>query len=166
MKLNDVNRGIEKNKNRRRVGRGVGSGHGKTSSRGPKGQKSRAGWSSPPVFQGGAMPLVRRVPKRGFNNKFALQVAIINTGDLDQVFSDGDEVTPELLREKSLVKHRYDLLKVLGTGSLSKKLKISAHRFSKSAVARIEKAGGETVVLPGRIPVEEKKRQSKAAAKA
>jgi len=166
MKLNDVNRGIEKNKNRRRVGRGVGSGHGKTSSRGHKGQKSRAGWSSPPVFQGGAMPLVRRVPKRGFNNKFALQVAIINTGDLDQVFSDGDEVTPELLREKSLVKHRYDLLKVLGNGSLSKKLKISAHRFSKSAVARIEKAGGETVVLPGRIPVEEKKRQSKAAAKA
>lgn len=110
------------------------------------------------------MPLVRRIPKRGFNNKFALRVATVNVGDLERAFADGDEVTPESLREKSLAKTRYDILKILGDGQISKKLKISAHRFSQSAREKIEKAGGEIVVLSGKTPVEQKKKQKKAAA--
>ena len=165
MIINDVHRGIHKFKKRRRVGRGPGSGHGKTSARGHKGQKSRAGWSQSPIFQGGAMPLVRRVPKRGFNNRWALQVATVNVGDLEKLFDAGAEVTPEALAEKNVAKHRYDVLKILGDGELSKKLKVSAHRFSKSAQAAIEKAGGEVVVLPGRRPVEEVKKEKKAAKK-
>ena len=161
MNLNDIHRGIHKNRSRRRVGRGTGSGHGKTCGRGHKGQRSRAGWSLHPTFQGGAMPLVRRVPKRGFNNKFALQVAIVNLGDIEAAFEAGDEVTPETLREKSLAKRRYDILKILGDGQLTKKLKVSAHRFSKSAVKQIEGAGGEVVVLRGKTPVREKQAQRK-----
>ena len=162
MMINDVHRGIKKFKKRRRIGRGPGSGHGKTSARGHKGQKSRAGYSRKPVFQGGAMPLIRRVPKRGFNNKFALQVAIVNVADLQRVFDSGAEVTPESLKEHSLAKQRYDVLKVLGNGKLTKKLKVSAHRFSKSAREQIEKAGGEVVILPGRTPVKEKQKAAKA----
>ena len=109
------------------------------------------------------MPLVRRIPKRGFNNKFALTVATINVSDL-QVFDDGDQVTPESLREKSLVKRHYDVLKILGDGELNKKLNVSAHRFSQSAKEKIEKAGGKIVMLPGRTPVEDKKKQKKEAA--
>lgn len=165
MIINDVNRGIHKYKKRRRVGRGPGSGHGKTSARGHNGQKSRSGWSQSPIFQGGAMPLVRRVPKRGFNNRWALQVATVNVGDLEKLFDAGAEVTPEALAEKNVAKHRYDVLKILGDGELSKKLKVSAHRFSKSAQAAIEKAGGEAVVLPGKTPVEVKKKEKKAAKK-
>ena len=97
MNLNDVNRGIKKFKKRRRVGRGIGSGHGKTAGRGHKGQGSRAGWSRHPAFQGGTMPLVRRVPKRGFNNKFAIKLAVINVQDLERYFSAGDEIDPETL---------------------------------------------------------------------
>ncbi len=156
MMLNDVNRGIKKFKKRRRVGRGPGSGHGKTAARGFNGQKSRAGWSQHPTFQGGAMPMVRRIPKRGFNNKFALEVAIVNTGDLENLFEAGEEVTPAALKEKDVVKRRYDVLKVLGEGPLTKKLTVSAHRFSKSAMEIIEKAGGKAVVLPGKMPAAEK----------
>ncbi|MCA9186021.1 MAG: 50S ribosomal protein L15 [Pirellulaceae bacterium] len=163
MNLNDIHVGVHTNRKRRRIGRGPGSGRGKTSSRGHKGQRSRAGWSNPSVFQGGAMPLVRRVPKRGFNNKFALKVAVVNIGDLERVFSAGDEVTPESLREHSLAKERFDVLKVLGDGELSKNLKVSAHRFSKSAADRIAQAGGEVIVLPGRTPVAEKKKAAAAA---
>jgi len=159
MNLNDVHRGIKKNKKRRRIGRGPGSGHGKTSGRGHKGQNSRAGASNHPTFQGGAMPLVRRVPKRGFNNRWALQVAVVNIGQIDAAFSAGEEVTLEALAEKNLAKGQFDLLKVLGEGELTKKLSVSAHRFSKSAADKIEKAGGETIVLPGKTPVEQKKRQ-------
>jgi large subunit ribosomal protein L15 len=93
------------------------------------------------------MPLVRRVPKRGFNNRFALQVAALNVGDLDRLFQDGDHVTPDALRAKSLVKGRYDVLKILGDGELTKRLKVSAHRFSKTAREKIEKAGGEALSL-------------------
>ncbi|MCA9263563.1 MAG: 50S ribosomal protein L15 [Planctomycetales bacterium] len=165
MNLNDVNRGITKNKKRTRVGRGPGSGHGKTSARGHKGQKSRSGWSRLSVFQGGAMPLVRRVPKRGFNNKFAVDVAVINVGDLERLFEAGEEVTPDSLRERSVCKGRYDELKILGSGSLTKKLKVSAHRFSKTAAEQIEKAGGEVVVLPSKTPVIEKQKAARAAKK-
>jgi large subunit ribosomal protein L15 len=160
MNLNDIHRGIHKNRKRRRIGRGIGSGHGKTSGKGHKGQKSRAGWSSPPTFQGGAMPLVRRVPKRGFNNKFALRVAIVNTRDLETTFGPGEEVSPESLRAKGVLKSRYDVLKILGSGDLTKTLKVSAHRFSGSAAEQIKKAGGEVIVLPGKAPVKKKSRNA------
>lgn len=160
MMLNDVHRGITKFKKRKRVGRGPGSGHGKTCGRGHKGQKSRAGYSRKASFQGGAMPLVRRVPKRGFNNQFALTVKAVNVSDLEKAFEDGSEVTPESLREHSLAKSRYDVLKVLGDGELTKKLKVTAHRFSKSAREKIEKAGGEVVELPGKAPVVKNKQRS------
>ena len=162
MRLDEVHQGITKNKKRRRVGRGPGSGHGKTSGRGHKGQGSRAGWSQHPTFQGGAMPLVRRVPKRGFNNKWGKKVVIVNVGDLESVFQAGDEVTPELLEKTPLLGHRFDELKILGNGELSKKLTVSAHRFSQSAAEKIEKAGGKVVRLPGPTPVEQKKKQAKA----
>ena len=164
MNLHDVNRGITKHRKRRRVGRGIGSGRGKTCGRGHKGQRSNPGYSILPVFEGGRMPLVRRIPKRGFNNKFALTVAAVNVGDLQRTFNEGDEVTPQTLREKSLLKIRYDVLKILGDGELEKKLTISAHRFSQLAKDKIEKAGGSAVVLPGKTPVEEKKKQKKESA--
>ena len=153
MNLNDVHRGIRKHKKRKRVGRGPGSGHGKTSGRGHKGQGARAGFSAHPTFEGGQMPLVRRVPKRGFNNRWALIVATVNVGDLEGAFDDGAEVTPDALKQKNLAKCRYDVLKVLGDGPLTKKLTVSAHRFSKSALEKIQQAGGEAVVLPGKAPV-------------
>ncbi len=159
MNLHEVHRGITKYKKRKRIGRGTGSGHGKTASKGHKGQKSRPGYSALSIFEGGAMPLVRRIPKRGFNNKYALVVAAVNVGDLDGAFDAGDEVTMESLKEKSLAKGRYDILKILGDGELTKKLKISAHRFSKSALAKIEQAGGEAIVVPGRIPVSVKQKK-------
>jgi large subunit ribosomal protein L15 len=161
MRLHEVHQGIQKYKKRKRLGRGPGSGTGKTSGRGHKGQGQLAGWTQLSIFQGGTMPLVRLVPKRGFNNKFAQKVVSINVRDLEEKFEAGDEVTPESLRSKSLAKHRYDVLKVLGDGELTKKLKVSAHRFSKSAQEKIEKAGGEAIVLPGPTPVEEKKKLKK-----
>jgi len=162
MRLDQVHQGIRKYKKRRRIGRGPGSGHGKTSGRGHKGQGSRAGWSQHPTFQGGAMPLVRRVPKRGFNNKWAKKVAIVNVSDLEATFEAGAEVTPEILSATSLLGHRFDELKILGNGDLTKKLTVSAHRFSQSAAEKIEKAGGQINRLSGPTPVEQKKKQAKA----
>lgn len=157
MNINDVNRGIHKHKRRKRLGRGPGSGHGKTCGRGHKGQKSRSGYSAKPTFEGGRMPLVRRVPKRGFNNRFAATVVAVNVGVLQENFEDGAEVTPETLREKRLLKGHFDMLKVLGDGELNKKLKVAAHRFSASARQKIEQAGGEVVDLPGKAPVGKQK---------
>tara|TARA_Y100000758_G_scaffold72224_1_gene47842 strand:+ start:155 stop:643 length:489 start_codon:yes stop_codon:yes gene_type:complete len=162
MMIHDVHSGIRKNKKRKRIGRGPGSGHGKTSGRGHKGQKSRAGWSRQATFQGGAMPLVRRIPKRGFNNKFALKVVALNVCDLDAAFSDGEEVNPETLRERDILKQRYDILKILGDGELTKKLTVTAHRFSKSAQEKIEKAGGSIQVRPGKAPVVKNKMKNKS----
>ena len=161
MNLNEVHRGIHKNKKRKRVGRGVGSGHGKTSGRGHKGARSRAGYSMHPTFEGGQMPLVRRVPKRGFNNPFALSVAVVNLGELEERFPAGAEVTPETLQANSLAKGRYDVLKILGDGELTKRLTVSAHRFSKSAREKIEQAGGTVIVLPGKKPVVKNKMNSR-----
>ncbi len=163
MNLEDVHRGIQRFKKRRRIGRGLGSGWGKTAGRGHKGQKSRAGWSIHPTFQGGAMPLVRRVPKRGFHNPFAPIVAVVNLRDLERAFESGDEVTPETLRAKSLAKSRWDQLKILGEGQLTKKLTVHAHRFSKSAQEKIEQAGGKVVILPGKTPVAVKQKQKRTA---
>ena len=161
MNLNDVHRGIQKHKKRNRVGRGVGSGNGKTCGRGSKGQRSRAGFSVHPTFEGGQMPLVRRIPKRGFNNRWALSVAIVNVGDLEERFQADEDVDPDTLRAKDLAKGRFDLLKILGDGQLTKKLKVSAHRFSKSAREKIEQAGGQVVVLPGKAPVVKNKQRSR-----
>jgi len=161
MNLNDVHKDIHRNKSKKRIGRGPGSGHGKTSTRGSKGQGSRSGYASMRVFEGGQMPLVRRIPKRGFNNRFALTVTVVNLGDLDAKFTSGEEVTPETLKAKSLAKGGYDVLKVLGNGELTKNLKISAHRFSRSALEKIEKAGGQAVVLPGKAPVVKNKTKTK-----
>jgi len=153
MNLNDIHRGISKNRKRKRIGRGSGSGHGKTAGKGHKGQKSRSGFSQHPVFQGGAMPLMRRIPKRGFNNRFAKVVAVVNVGELEDAFDAGQEVGIDLLKKKNLAKGRFDEVKVLGEGELSKKFTVSAHRFSKTAQEKIEKAGGQVVVVPGRKPV-------------
>ena len=153
MNLHDIHRGIHKFKRRRRIGRGPGSGHGKTAGRGHKGQKSRAGYSRQISFQGGTMPMVRRIPKRGFNNRWAPVVAVVNVEELEKAFAAGEAVTPESVRAKKLVPPHFEILKVLGNGELKKKLEVSAHRFSKSAEEKIQKAGGSVTVLPGKKPV-------------
>lgn len=157
MNVHDVNRGVHKYRQKKRLGRGPGSGQGKTAGRGHKGQFSNPGYKALPIFEGGTMPLVRRIPKRGFTNIFAPVIASVNVGDLDQLFQAGEEVTPEALRAKGLLKARYEQLKVLGDGELTKKLKVSAHRFSQSAKTKIEKAGGEVVVLATKTPVKDKR---------
>lgn len=163
MILNDVHRGITRHKKGKRIGRGPGSGHGKTAGRGHKGQGSRAGSSSHPTFQGGTMPMVRRIPKRGFNNRWGKTVAVVNVGQIESVFEAGEEVTLSALATKNLAKGQFDILKVLGDGEFSKKLKVAAHRFSKTAIEKIEKAGGEVVILPGKTTVTQKKRDKKQA---
>ena len=135
-------------KTRKRVGRGPGSGMGKTATRGENGQKSRSGASIPAWFQGGQTPLFRRIPKRGFNNaRFRVEYATINLSDLNKMFNDGDVVTPELLKEKGIIKKQLCGVKVLGNGELEKKLTIKANRFSSSAVTKIESAGGKAEVI-------------------
>ena len=163
MIISDINRGIKKNKSRKRIGRGIGSGHGKTAGRGHKGAGSRNGNSTRITFTGGNMPLVQRIPKRGFNNRWALKVAVVNLGQIDEAFEKGEEVTLESLAAKNLARGRFDVLKVLGDGELKKKLKIAAHRFSASAKEKIGKAGGEMVLLAERTPVEDKKRAQRKA---
>ena len=169
MNLNDVHRGIKKHKKLKRVGRGPGSGHGKTSGRGHKGQGQLAGWTTHPAFEGGQFPASRRVPKRGFNNRFALVIKAVNISALNEAFKSGDHVTLDKLRTLGLAAGRFDQLKILGNGELTKKLKIDAHRFSQSALDKIQAAGGEAVVLPGKAPVvkgERKKRTPAARDKA
>ncbi|MDA7978764.1 MAG: 50S ribosomal protein L15 [Pirellulales bacterium] len=161
MKLHDVHQGVQRNKARKRIGRGPGSGHGKTAGRGHKGQRSRAGFSSHLAFEGGQMPLARRIPKRGFTNSFARTVHAVNVADLNERFENGDEVTIATLRERNLAKRRFDELKILGDGELAKKLKVSAHKFSKSAEEKIKQAGGEVVILPGPKPVVKNKQRKK-----
>ncbi len=132
---------------RKRVGRGPGSGRGKTSGRGHKGQKSRSGYHMYVGFEGGQMPLHRRLPKRGFTNPFKKEWAIVNVDELDRRFEAGTVVTPEVLRTAGLVKGRYDGIKILGRGALTKPLTVQAHRFSRSAVEKITQAGGRVEVL-------------------
>lgn len=135
-------------KARKRVGRGPGSGMGKTSTRGEKGQLARSGGSVPAWFQGGQSPLYRRLPKRGFNNKrFETKFATINVGELNKLFNDGDIITPEVLKERGIVKKQLSGIKVLSTGVIDKKLTIKAQRFSSAAVSKIENAGGKAEVI-------------------
>src|SRR6266516_338322 len=130
---------------KKRVGRGPGSGLGKTAGRGEKGQKSRSGYSAKIGFEGGQMPLYRRLPKRGFTNIFRKRWLEISLSALDRHFNADEEVTPELLHDRGLIKKaRYDVV-VLGSGEISKPLRVSAHRFTKSAREKIEKAGGSVV---------------------
>ena len=154
MNINEVNAQATASRKPRRVGRGVGSGRGKTSQRGHKGFGSRSGSSMSPVFEGGQMPLIRRVPKRGFNNKTFADVVIgINVVDLENCFNVGDKVTPETLVSNGIVKKVFDKIKILGDGELSKSLEVSAHAFSAGAQKKIEAAGGKVTVLPGKSPV-------------
>ncbi len=134
-------------KRRKRIGFGMGSGHGKTATRGSKGQRSRAGSRTRPGFEGGQMPLHRRMPKRGFTNIFKKRYALINLKDLEN-FAAGEHVTPQLLVERGRVKRLWDGLKVLGEGELKAPLHISAHLFSKTAREKIQKAGGQAEVIP------------------
>src|SRR3954463_3507492 len=132
---------------KKRVGRGPGSGLGKTSGRGEKGQKSRSGYSSKIGFEGGQMPLHRRLPKRGFTNIFKKEWIEVSLSSLEQNFKANDEVTPELLHARGLIKKAKRDVVVLGTGEISKALRISAHRFTKSAREKIEKAGGAATLI-------------------
>jgi large subunit ribosomal protein L15 len=163
MNINEINDGITKHKKRLRIGRGIGSGHGKTAGRGHNGHKSRSGYSRHPTFQGGDLPLVRRIPKRGFHNKFALTVVAVNLAQIAEVFDAGDEINPTTLQDRGLIKRRFDEIKVLGDGELTKPLKIAAHRFSETALEKLKAAGGSaTVVIARRTP---KQRVADLAAK-
>ena len=147
MKLHELMASTTK-KATKRVGRGPGSGMGGTSTRGDKGQKARSGSGIPAWFQGGQSPLYRRIPKRGFNNaKFTLRYAVINLSDLNKYFKDGDVVTPEVLKEKGIIKNQLSGIKVLANGELECKLTVKANRFSSKAVTKIENAGGKTEVI-------------------
>ncbi len=149
MQLHDVNQGIHKYKKRKRVGRGTGSGHGKTASKGHKGHSSRQGFKQNPLFEGGQMPLARRVPKRGFvNGAFKKDFAIINLEKIEAAFEAGAVIDEAALRAKGLVKGRHDDgVKILGDGEVSKPLTIHAQKFSESAAAKITAAGGSVVVV-------------------
>jgi large subunit ribosomal protein L15 len=132
---------------KKRVGRGPGSGLGKTSGRGHKGQNARSGGGVRIVFEGGQMPLYRRLPKRGFNNaRFGTKYAVINLSDLNK-FEDGSVITPELLKKENVITQQLYGIKVLGNGNLNKKLTIKAHRFSETAKEKIEAAGGKIEVI-------------------
>jgi large subunit ribosomal protein L15 len=134
---------------KKRVGRGPGSGLGKTAGRGEKGQKSRSGYSAKIGFEGGQMPLHRRLPKRGFTNIFKKRWLEISLASLEQHFEADAEITPEILHDRGLIKKaKYDVV-VLGNGEVSKPLRVSAHRFTKSAREKIEKAGGAVVQIGG-----------------
>lgn len=146
MKLHELKSPPGANKRTKRVGRGPGSGHGKTSTRGHKGQKARSGGGVRLGFEGGQMPLQRRIPKRGFTNIFKKEFAIINVKDLN-VFDDGTEVTPELLIETGLIKSVKDGVKILGDGELEKKLTVKAHKISKQAEEKVTAKGGKVEVI-------------------
>ena len=147
MKLHELKAVEGSTKARKRIGHGPGSGLGKTSGRGQKGQKARSGGSINPVFEGGQLPLYRRLPKRGFSNyPFKKEYAVINLSDLN-VFEDGTVVTPALLKERGIVKKQLSGIKVLGEGQLEKKLTVQAHKFSKSAIDKINESGSKAEVI-------------------
>ena len=146
MKLHELSPAVGSTKEAKRIGRGHGSGNGKTAGKGHKGQKARAGRGMRAGFEGGQSPLQRRVPKRGFNNIFATKFAIVNVSDLE-VFEAGAVIDTQALQEKGLVKKIYDGVKVLGNGNLSKAVTVKASAFSESAKSKIEAAGGKAEVI-------------------
>ena len=147
MKLHELKPGVGATTTKKRVGRGVGSGLGKTSGRGQKGQNARSGGGVPGWFEGGQFPLYRKLPKRGFTNaKFKKEYATINLSDLNK-FDNGATVSPEILKEMGIIKKELDGIKVLGNGTLTKKLNVKAHKFSNVAKEQIEKLGGKAEVI-------------------
>jgi large subunit ribosomal protein L15 len=166
MNLEEVNTDIVTNKARKRIGRGIGSKTGKTAGRGHNGHKSRSGYSRHPMFNGGDLPLARRIPKRGFHNRFAVTVFGVNLGAIDAAFSAGEEVTPTTIREKGLVKVRCDEIKVLGDGEVTKVLKFVVTRISESAKAKVEQAGGTVEVIAAKRTPKERVAALKAEAEA
>ena len=147
MKLHELRPSEGAFKTSKRLGRGTGSGLGKTSGKGHKGQNARSGGGVRPGFEGGQLPLFRRLPKRGFSNAmFKVEYATINVSDLEK-FEDGAVVTPELLKEMGILKKQLAGVKVLGNGELTKKLTVKAHKFSVSAIEKIEAIGGKAEVI-------------------
>ena len=164
MDLSTVHVGVHKLKRKKRVGRGVGSGHGKTSTRGAKGQWASAGAKKPTqLFEGGQMQLFRRIPKRGFSHAtWDRTFHIVNVGDLSLAFNDGDTIDPVALQKVGLAKGPADGVRILGNGELTKKLTIKAHHFSKSAAQKIAAKGGTTEVIPApKKPVRNKMKPRK-----
>ena len=147
MKLHELSPAPGSVKERKRIGRGAASGQGKTAGKGHKGQKARSGSNAHIGFEGGQMPLQRRIPKRGFNNIFATEMAIANIAALDKYFDDGATVTVDALIEKGIIKKTLDGVKILGQGELTKKLTVQANAFSDSAKSKIEAAGGKAEVI-------------------
>jgi large subunit ribosomal protein L15 len=150
MDLSTLHHGVHKLKRKKRVGRGIGSGHGKTATRGSKGQWASAGAKMPtPAFEGGQMPLFRRIPKRGFSHRtWDKTYLVVNVGDLEKAFGEGATVDQKALREAGLAKGPADGVRILGTGDLNKKLTVKAHHFSKSAAEKITAKGGTAEVIP------------------
>jgi large subunit ribosomal protein L15 len=148
MQIHDVNTDVQIYKKRKRVGRGIGTGHGKTASKGHKGHSSRQGFKLSPLFEGGQTPLIRRIPKRGFNNgAFRRIFAEVKIGDLDRVFNAGDVVDEAALRAKGLVKGRQDYgVKILANGEITKALTVTVEKFTGAAAEKITKAGGHAIV--------------------
>jgi large subunit ribosomal protein L15 len=146
MKLHELTPAEGSRKARKRVGRGIGSGMGKTATRGHKGQNARSGGGVRPGFEGGQNPLYRRLPKRGFTNQFRKEFAIVNLTELNK-FAAGTEVTPEVLLESGIVKNARDGIKILGNGEITVQLNVKANKFSQSAVEKIQAAGGKTEVI-------------------
>jgi large subunit ribosomal protein L15 len=166
MDLNQVHQGVHKRKTKKRVARGVGSGHGKTGGRGSKGQYASAGaklFSG--LFEGGQMPLFRRTPKRGFSHgTWDKTYHVVNIGDIDRLFAEGEAVDQESLKKKGLAKGPADGVRILGTGEVTKKLTVKAHHFSKSAAEKIAAKGGTAEVIPPpKKPVRNKMKPRKAA---
>jgi len=146
MKLHELKPAPGSRKKKKRLGRGISAGQGKTAGKGHKGQNARSGGGVRPGFEGGQNPIYRRLPKRGFTNPNRVEYAIINLDTLNR-FEEGTVVTPELLKEQGIVKNLKDGLKVLGNGELTKKLTVKAHKFSQSATEKINAAGGVTEVI-------------------
>jgi large subunit ribosomal protein L15 len=148
MKLHELKPQPGAKKREKRVGRGPGSGHGKTSTRGHKGQAARSGGTKGAGFEGGQQPLIRRIPKRGFKNIFKKEYAIVNLGELSR-FDASQKITPDFLKEAGIIRKSATDLKVLGDGELTKPLNIAAHKFSQAALAKIQAAGGKGEVIEG-----------------
>jgi len=146
MKIEDLKTAVGKSKKVKRVGRGIGSGHGKTSCKGHKGQKARSGGTKGPGFEGGQMPLQRRLPKRGFKNRFAVNYAVINLKDLIKI-EGVDTITPEILMEKGILKDLKDGLKILGEGEIRRPITIKADAFSAAALSKITASGGKAEII-------------------
>lgn len=147
MKLNDLTAAPGSTKERKRVGRGISAGQGKTAGLGHKGQKARAGGGMRPSFEGGQMPITRHIPKRGFTNIFAIPVVTVNVGTLEKKFEDGAVVDAQALVAAGIIKSTADRVKILSNGNLSKKFEVKANAFSASAKEKIESAGGKTEVI-------------------